>query len=59
MALKSKINLGIFLKTSATVSTLFESEGEWQKIKLVPIPIPRVFRNFPDVKTRFFSMIGH
>ena len=37
--------------------TLFESENERQKIEPVPIPIPRAFRNFPDVKTRniFFS----
>ena len=32
--------------------TLFESENERQKIEPVPIPLPRVSRNFPDVKTR-------
>ena len=40
--------------------TLFESENERQKIEPVPIPLPRVSRNFPDVKTRndFFFIIG-
>ena len=33
-------------------NTLFETENEWQKTKLVPIPLPRASRNFPDVKTR-------
>ena len=32
--------------------TLFETENERQKTKAVPIPLPRAFRNFPDVKTR-------
>ena len=32
--------------------TLFESENERQKIEPVPIPLPRAFRNCPDVKTR-------
>ena len=43
------------------LSTLFRTENEWQKTKLVPIPLPRASRNFPDVKTRnnFFSIIGH
>ena len=35
-----------------TADTLFESENERQKIEPVPIPLPRVSRNFPDVKTR-------
>ena len=34
------------------VSTLFESENEWQKTEQVPILLPRASRNFPDVKTR-------
>ena len=40
--------------------TLFETENERQKTKAVPIPLPRAFRNFPDVKTinGFFSIIG-
>ena len=40
-------------------NTLLENENELQKIKLVPIPLYRAFRIFPDVKTRkvFFSII--
>ena len=34
--------------------TLFETENEWQKTEPVPIPLPRAFRNFPDVKDFFF-----
>ena len=30
--------------------TLFEIENEWQKTEPVPIPIPRVSRNFPNVQ---------
>jgi hypothetical protein len=33
-------------------ATLLESENERQKIKPVPILLPRASRNFPDVKTR-------
>jgi hypothetical protein len=33
-------------------NTLFETENERQKTKLVKIPLPRASRNFPDVKTR-------
>ena len=36
----------------SSLFTLFESENERQKIEPVPIPLPRVSRNFPDVKTR-------
>ena len=36
----------------ATIITLFESENERQKIKPVPILLPRASRKFPDVKTR-------
>ena len=32
--------------------TLFECENEWQKIEKAPIPLPRAFKNFPDVRTR-------
>jgi hypothetical protein len=35
-----------------TIITLFESENERQKIKPVPILLPRASRKFPDVKTR-------
>ena len=31
---------------------MFVTENEWPKTKPVPIPIPRVSRNFSDVKTR-------
>ena len=45
---------GIFLSLNEKISlsTLFESESERQKIEPVPIPLPRASRNFPDVKTR-------
>ena len=33
-------------------ATLFETENERQKTKLVPSLLPRASRNFPDVKTR-------
>ena len=48
------------LLAETTTYTLFESENERQKIEPVPIPLPRVSRNFPDVKTRndFFFIIG-
>ena len=53
----------IFFKDYFTLilSTLFESENEWQKIEQVPIPLPRASRNFPDVKARneiFLSVLG-
>ena len=32
--------------------TLFKNENEWQKTEPVPIPLPRAFRNFFDVKTK-------
>ena len=49
-----------FQQIRVTHVTLFESENERQKIEPVPIPLPRDFRNFPDVKTRndFFFIIG-
>jgi hypothetical protein len=40
------------LITVPTTAILFETENERQKTKLVPIPLPRASRNFPDVKTR-------
>ena len=33
-------------------STLFENENERQKTKLVPIPLLRASRNFPNVKNK-------
>ena len=35
--------LGTFL-----VSTLFETENDWQKTEPVPISLPRASKNFPD-----------
>ena len=44
--------LGEALLNHQSAFILFESENERQKIEPVPIPLPRAFRNFPDVKTR-------
>ena len=43
---------GNVLKSVANYCTLFESENERQKIEPISIPLPRAFKNFPDVKTR-------